>query len=125
VRSIFSQYRRPSLDFGPDSRLERLDIVSTEHHKEALQFLSGFDPETFDTVLDAVEPCEENNGSGAERDSEPFCTVCGELAGFFEASADTWQHYRSARPGGPFEVFDPGHAPEIGWCPATDIATIW
>jgi hypothetical protein len=79
---------------------------------EALQFLAGFDPCTFDAILDAVEPCGENGNP--EGDSVPYCVACGAELGIFLRYGLGWRHYLDRGDGmtsGCFEVFDADHAP--------------
>jgi hypothetical protein len=115
MRSIFSQPGYAALEFSPQERAERLGTTSPEQRRQALQFLSGYAPAVFDTVLDAVEPCDENVGPDADEDAQPLCAVCGEPVGIFLLLGLDWRHYRGENPGGPFEIFDPGHEPIVTW----------
>jgi hypothetical protein len=124
MRSIFSHPGRAALEFSPQERVERLGAVSPEQTRQALLFLSGYAPAVFDAALDAVEPCEEDDDPDAGEDAEPFCAVCAERVGIFLRVGLDWQHYRGEDPGGPFEIFDPGHEPVVTWRPATDLAAV-
>jgi hypothetical protein len=122
MRSIFSQPGNAALEFSPQERVERLGAVSPRQQTQALLFLSGYAPAVFDAVLDAVEPCDENDNPDAGQDAEPFCAACAERVGIFLRHGLDWRHYRGEEPGGPFEIFDPGHEPAVTWRPAVGIA---
>jgi hypothetical protein len=124
MRSIFSHPGHAALEFSPQERVERLGTVGPEQQRQALLFLSGYAPAAFDTVLDAVEPCDENDAPGTGEDAEPFCAVCAERVGIFLLLGLDWRHYRGEEPGGPFEIFDPGHEPTVIWRSATDMAAV-
>lgn len=51
----------------------------------------------------------------------PYCQVCGSRVGIFIRYSLGWRHYRAAGESG-IELFDPGHAPRVGWR-ATPTAT--
>jgi hypothetical protein len=101
-------------------RAERLAAASPERRRQALVFLSGYAPGVFDVVLDVVEPGADEDGAGEE--PEPFCAFCGERLGIFAYAGPDWLHYRGEDPGGPFQVFDPGHDSVITWRTAVRIA---
>ena len=124
MHTIFSRPGHVALEFSPQERVERLRAVSPEQTRQALLFLSGYAPAVFDAALDAVEPCEEDDDPDAGEDAEPFCAVCAERVGIFLRVGLDWRHYRGEDPGGPFEIFDPGHDPVVTWCPATDLAAV-
>jgi len=113
VNSIFRHPGRTALEFSPQERTERLAASTPRQRTEALLFLSGYAPDIFDTVLDAVEPFDET--THPDQTAEPCCTVCGERVGIFLLSGPDWRHYRGEDPGGPFEIYDPGHEPGVGW----------
>jgi hypothetical protein len=124
VRSIFSHPDHAALEFSPQERVERLGTITSEQQRQALLFLSGYAPAVFDTALDAVEPFDENDHPDAGEDAEPFCAACGESVGIFLRIGPDWQHYHGEGPGGPFEIFDPGHEPTVTWRLAADMAAV-
>lgn len=122
MQSIFSHPGHAALEFSPQERIERLGATSPQQRIQALLFLSGYAPAVFDAVLDAVEPLDEHDDPGAGEDAVPYCAVCTEPVGIFLALGLDWRHYRGEEPGGPFEIFDPGHEPVVSWRPAIGIA---
>ena len=124
MRSIFSHPSHAALEFSPQERAERLSTVGSEQQRQALLFLSCYAPAVFDTVLNAVEPREEDEDPEAGEDAAPFCTVCGERVGIFLRLGLDWCHYRGEEPGGPFEIFDPGHDPAVTWHTTADYAAV-
>jgi hypothetical protein len=121
MRSIFRHPGHATLEFSPQERTERLGTANPEQQRQALVFLSGYAPAVFDTILDAVEPCDETADPAAAEDAEPFCATCAERVGIFLRLGLDWRHYRGDEPDGPFEIFDPGHEPVVTWHPATDM----
>jgi hypothetical protein len=108
-------------------RMERLRTFSPEQMAAGLIWLSGYDPRTFDAVLDAAEPCPGDEDLYG-REPEPVCGLCGAAIGIFLRLGLEWRHYRETRDtatregeqgsGGGFgriELFDPGHAPTVTW----------
>lgn len=91
-------------------RLERLGGFSPEQLTEGLIWLSGYAPQAFDAMLDAVEPIV---GDGSDEPA-PFCSQCGADIGIFLKFGLSWRHYRGATLG-EVELSDPGHAPVIAW----------
>ena len=73
---------------------------------------------------DAVEPIDENDDPDAGEESEPFCAACAERIGIFLRLGLEWRHYSGDDPGGPFEIFDPGHEPVVTWRPVTSIPAV-
>jgi hypothetical protein len=67
---------------GDDGRLARLASISTPRMAAALAFLAGCAPETFDYVLDGVEPFPDGEPDPWE-EPEPYCALCGEQVGIF------------------------------------------
>jgi hypothetical protein len=122
MRSIFRHPGRAVLEFSTQERTERLAATTPRQRTEALLFLSGYAPDILDTALDAVEPFDETADPDAGEDSEPSCSVCGERVGIFLLLGLDWRHYRGQDPGGPYEIFDPGHEPVVTWRPAADMA---
>jgi hypothetical protein len=107
-------------------RTQRLRTFSPKQMAVGLSWLSGYDPRTFDAVLDAAEPRpgdEDLHG----REPEPVCGQCGSAIGIFLRLGLDWRHYRETRDPGPgdeqgsamrfgrIELFDPGHAPVVTW----------
>jgi hypothetical protein len=118
---IVSKCIRDAQQISPRERLHRLAAVTADRRTEALQFLAGYDPGTFDAILDAVELGGEDGDLGAAENSVPFCVECGEEIGIFLRYGLGWQHYRDHGDDmtyGRFEVFDAGHAPVLAWRPA-------
>jgi hypothetical protein len=111
MRTIFRHPGRATLEFSPQERAERLAATTPRQRTEALLFLSGYAPATLDTILDAVEPFDETADPGAGDDAQPACAECGEPVGIFLLLGLDWRHYRGQEPGGPFEIYDPGHDP--------------
>jgi hypothetical protein len=124
MRSIFGHPGHTSLEFSPQERVERVRAASSEQQAQALLFLSGYAPAVFDAALDAVEPIDENDDPDAGEESEPFCAACGEHIGIFLRLGLEWRHYCGGEPGGPFEIFDPGHEPVVTWRPVTSIPAV-
>jgi hypothetical protein len=111
----------------PRERLERLTGFTASQLAAGMTWLAGYDPRTFDAVLDAVEPGTGQDGDGSD-DPEPFCATCGIPIGIFLRLGLDWRHYRQAvatadgqhdhgdaTASGGFEVFDPGHEPVVTW----------
>jgi hypothetical protein len=122
MMSIFRHPGHAVLEFSPQERTERLTATTPRQRTEALLFLSGYSPAVFDAVLDAVEPFDEIVDPDAGEDAEPTCSVCGERLGIFLLLGLDWRHYRGQDPGGPFEIYDPGHEPVLTWNPTPRIA---
>ncbi len=97
-------------DIGGRQRVDRLGGFSPEQLTEGMTWLSGYAPEVFDAVLDAIEPCV---GDGSEEPA-PVCGRCGADIGIFLKFGLDWRHYRGATLG-EAELFDPGHPPEVAW----------
>jgi hypothetical protein len=111
---------------GPQERLERLTGFTASQLAAGMTWLAGYDPRTFDAVLDAVEPGTDQDGND---DPEPFCATCGISIGIFLRLGLDWRHYRQAGTtaadgrhdhddatvSGWFEVFDPDHEPVVAW----------
>lgn len=93
-------------------RLDRITMLDEEQRLMALQFLSGFAPETLDLVLEAVEPC--GGMSPAEDDAEPYCQSCDASIGVFDAFDNAWWHYRDGEGGKP-EPYAADHRTVLGW----------
>jgi hypothetical protein len=122
LRSIFRHPGHAVLEFSPQERTERLTATTPRQRTGALLFLSGYAPAVFDTVLDAVEPSDETAAPDASEDAGQRCAVCPERVGIFLLLGLDWRHHRGENPGGPFEIFDPGHEPIVTWCPVVGVA---
>jgi hypothetical protein len=109
-------------------RIERLRTFSLEQMATGLIWLSGYDPRTFDAVLDAAEPCPGDDDLDGSGEPEPVCGVCGSAIGIFLRLGLEWRHYRETRDPvdpesergsgiafGQIDLFDPGHAPVVTW----------
>jgi hypothetical protein len=110
-------------------RLERLTGYTASQLAAGMIWLSGYDPRTFDAVLDAVATCAGARALDGTDDPEPICAACGTSIGIFLRLGLDWRHYRQAgataqadshdRDGatafGQLEVFDPGHEPVFAW----------
>jgi hypothetical protein len=49
---------------------------------------------------------------------EPYCAACGAWVGIFRGHGDSWHHSRgNGTVASPVVLYDPGHAPEVAWCP--------
>jgi hypothetical protein len=95
-------------------RMDRLASVTAEQMAVALTFLCGFDPRTFDAIMDAAEPASGDLAGPDE--PEPRCAECGAAIGIFLAHGPGWQHYRGdGITAGEQEVFFPGHEPVVSW----------
>jgi hypothetical protein len=106
---------RVRLNGGNSGRLERLATMEDARLAEALAFLIGYAPGIFDAVVTATEPCADDEPDPS-LEPEPFCTACGGNAGIFWPLGEEWRHYRTGTGlAGKPEVYDPGHAPVIGW----------
>jgi hypothetical protein len=55
---------------------------------------------------------------------EPFCTACGGPAGIFTSRRGEWLHYIGGVDDSQAEPYNPGHAPVIGWRPASGIVFV-
>lgn len=99
--------------------LARLAALDPEQLPLALAFLSGYYPQVFDAVLEAIERRENPRREDATSGSEPFCLKCGAPVGVFLAHGKEYRHYRgllsaTSKP----KPYKPDHAPVVGWRPA-------
>jgi hypothetical protein len=100
-------------------RVDRLAALDPEQFPLALSFLIGYLPSAFDAAVEAVEP--PSTGEKAP-EMEPFCVRCNAPVGVFLAHGPEYQHFRgvltaTSKP----RPYKAGHAPVVGWRPATDI----
>jgi hypothetical protein len=100
---------------------ERLGAFSPEPLATGPIWLSGYDPRTFDAVLNAAEPCPGDDPDGSD-EPEPVWGRCGEKIGISLRPGLDWRHHREPRDTspagtalGPIGLFDPGHAPVVIW----------
>jgi len=115
VRSIVTQRRQSARGTARARRMERLGGLDVGRLFTSMEFLASFRPAVFDAVLDETEP-RAGGEPDPGREPEPFCTECGSNAGIFWLLGDEWHHFRpGADPEGKPDVYDPGHAPVIGW----------
>jgi hypothetical protein len=105
-----TQPARATQEITAEDRMERLGGLAPSQLTEALMWLSGYAPATFDAVIDAVEPCP---GDGTD-DPAPFCERCGADIGVFLKFGLDWRHYRGTTLRD-IELFDPGHASLLAW----------
>ena len=106
-------------------RLARLTALDPEQPHMALVFLTGYHPAVFDAILDAVEPCGQNDTQDDQADQEPFCAACGAPVGIFLAHGKNYRHYRGVlTPTSKPRPYKADHAPVIAWRPAADVATV-
>ena len=106
----------------PRERLDRLRMFSPDQLTAGLTWLAGYDPKTFDVVLDAVEPCTDDEARETRDEAEPFCAECGAAIGIFLRLGLDWRHYRGdGTTIGQIELFDAGHTPVVAWRPANDV----
>ena len=110
---------------GPEERrarsredLARLAALDPEQFRLALAFLSGYHPQVFAAVLEAVEPCGGPHAETAVQDREPFCLKCGAPVGIFLAHGKEYRHYRgvlsaTSKP----KPYKTDHLPVVGWRP--------
>jgi hypothetical protein len=95
-----------------EDRIERLADLTPVQLADALLWLAGYAPPTFDAVIAAVEPCPAND-DGSD-DPVPFCEKCRANIGIFLRFGLDWRHCRGTANGG-IELFDPGHDPRLAW----------
>lgn len=101
-------------------RLDRLSTLGQEQMATGLAWLAGYRPAVFDAVLDAAEPCDEDDDLTGANEPEPYCILCGDRIGIFLGYGDDWRHYRGDGVISKAELFDAGHAAVVGWRPAGD-----
>jgi hypothetical protein len=93
-----------------EDRIERIGQLTTRQQTDALLFLAGYAPATFDAIAEAVEP---RPGDGSE-DPEPYCATCGGNIGIFLKFGLAWRHYTGTDLTD-IELHDPGHRPVVAW----------
>jgi hypothetical protein len=107
-------------DAGARQRADRLAKASVRQMQGALAFLSMIDPEAFDIAFTGVS-CA---AAEAEQDpeAEPLCRTCGATVAIFPELGPQWRHCRGERAvTGRHQVYNPGHAAEVGWYDLDDM----
>jgi hypothetical protein len=122
VYSIFCEADRTMAD--PGGRLARLAPLDPDRLAESLVFLAGFAPTVLDEVLDATEPCLDDERPVDEDALEPFCESCGARAGIFLSRGSEWLHYTGDPLNGDVEPYQDDHAPAIAWRPTPGAAIV-
>lgn len=114
---IFTEQGNAAQEISARQRLDRLAAADAGRMIAALQFLAGYDPGTFDAILDAVEPWDDSGVPDAGEDAEPYCVQCGQDVGIFLRFGLGWRHFRSidATVGVAYEIIDAGHEPVVAW----------
>ena len=110
-------------DFGDGQEDERVRGLTRQQLADRLTWLSWWSPGTFQAVMDYMDfidnlAADGDPGQDNPDDLAPYCLTCGSEIGIFTGSSPDWKHYRATGQSG-IERFDPGHAPEVGWRPAT------
>jgi hypothetical protein len=122
VNDIIPRLKRDS-QAEARKRLSRLAALVSDRMTEALTWLAGDSPMVFDAMLDATEPCADDDTPDPADNPEPFCAVCGADVGIFLRFGLDWRHYRGdGTTVGLIELFDPGHAAVIAWRPALSVS---
>ena len=113
-------------EFGDTPAEERLRGLTHQQLADRLTWLAWWSPGAFQAVMDYMQFVDDRAADGALDDDDPddpvpYCQVCGSEVGIFIRYSSGWRHYRVDGESG-IELFDPGHAPKIGWrtaAPAT------
>jgi len=119
MHSSVPQPRPLTHEFSDSQAEERLRGLTRQQLADRLTWLSWWAPGTFNVVMDYME-FTDNLAADGELDRDdaddpaPYCTVCGSEVGIFIRYSMDWTHYRTTSQAG-IELFDPGHAPQIGW----------
>jgi len=114
--SIFGEAAEDSLAISdPTGRLARLAPLDPDRLAESLVFLAGYAPGVLDTILDATEPCPDDELPYGDDALEPYCTKCNARIGIFAARGGNWLHYTGDPEDRDVHPYDPGHAPVIAW----------
>ncbi|MGH3246226.1 MAG: hypothetical protein ACRDYB_14835 [Acidimicrobiales bacterium] len=101
-------------------RADRLAKATVAQMQGALAFLSMIDPEAFDIAFTGVSCAAAEEGQDPE--AEPLCRTCAAPVAIFPELSPAWQHYRGERAVTErHEVYDPGHAAEVGWYDLDDM----
>ena len=107
-------------EFGGDTPAEeRLRGLDRQQLTDRLTWLSWWAPGTFTAVMDYMQFVDDRAADGTldsddPDDPAPYCQVCGSEIGIFIRYSLGWRHYRTTSQSG-IELFDPGHAPKVGW----------
>jgi hypothetical protein len=108
----------------PGGRLARLAPLDPDRLAESLVFLAGFAPTVLDTILDATEPCLDDELPLDEDALEPFCESCGARTGIFLSRGSQWLHYTGDPASRDAEPYEADHAPAIAWRPTAGAAVV-
>jgi hypothetical protein len=108
----------------PGSRLARLAPLDADRLAETLVFLAGYAPTVLDTILDATEPCRDDELPPDEDAQEPFCASCDSRIGIFISRGSQWLHYTGDPATGDVTPYDPDHPPVIAWRPTPGPAVV-
>lgn len=100
---------------GPGGRLARVATLEPDRLAESLVFLAGHAPEVLDAILDATEPCLDDDYPHDDDALEPYCTECDARIGIFIGRGGDWLHYTGEPDDRDVQPYDPGHAPVVGW----------
>jgi len=123
--SIFGEAAEDSLAIpDPTGRLARLAALEPDRLAETLVFLAGYAPGVLDTILDATEPCADDELPYGDDALEPYCTECNARIGIFTARGGNWLRYTGAPEDRDVYPYDPGHAPVIAWRPTPGIVVV-
>jgi hypothetical protein len=106
-------------EFGDTPPEERLRGLDQQQLADRLTWLAWWAPGTFAAVMDYMQFVDDHAADGgleldAADDPAPYCTACGSEVGIFIRYSLAWRHYRFTGQAG-IELFDPGHAPRVGW----------
>ena len=113
---------RPVCD--PAGRLARLAPLDADRLAESLVFLAGFAPAVFDSILNATEPCPDDERPADEDALEPFCAACGARVGIFVSRGSDWLHYTGDPANRDVEPYNSDHDVVVGWRPAAGAAVV-
>jgi hypothetical protein len=123
--SIFGEVTEDSRPISdPDGRLSRLATLDPDRLAESLTFLAGYAPRVLDTILDATEPCPDDELPYGDDALEPYCTECDARIGIFMARGGNWLHYTGNPEDRDVYPYDPGHAPVLAWRPTPSIVVV-
>jgi hypothetical protein len=106
-------------EFGDGPAEERLRDLDRQQLADRLTWLSWWAPGTFQAVMDYMQFVDDRAADGTldaddPDDPAPYCTACGAEIGIFIRYGLDWRHYRGEGLDN-IELYDPGHAPEVGW----------
>jgi hypothetical protein len=107
-------------DLNLDERLELLGVMDEDDMRSALAWLASHAPAMFDFALvrdrELAGKLTTRLAEGEDQEDEPFCAGCGADIGIFIGLGPGWHHFRGeGTAASPVELYDAGHAPEVGW----------